>query len=208
MPADTTAIKQMLDDELVSDGNRRIKAIGLRATLKALVDWVGSVAGVVGPQGPTGPQGAVGPQGATGPVGPQGPIGATGPAGSGQKILQVSTADIVSVQNEFTYIIEKHNNTTPYAVQLAFVEELIPVSNGIRFTIIVGAYATVTLYEANGQFNDALFPNGQVRLGNIVTPVSPYGTNMRFNQVASIYSYTFPKGVYQCAFVNGTLWVW
>ena len=51
-------------------------------------DWVGNVAGLIGPTGPTGPTGPAGatgpsgPKGATGPTGPTGPTGATGAAGS------------------------------------------------------------------------------------------------------------------------------
>ena len=69
MPVDTTAVKQMLDDELVSDGNRQIKAAGLRATLQALVDWVGSVAGLPGPAGSKIYSGATAPNNASFVVG-------------------------------------------------------------------------------------------------------------------------------------------
>lgn len=41
-------------------------------------DWIASLKGATGPQGPQGP---TGPQGATGPQGPQGPTGATGARG-------------------------------------------------------------------------------------------------------------------------------
>lgn len=98
MPADPTIIKQMIDDDLSSNGNRLIKATGLRSVLKALADWVGSVAGVVGPQGPQGVQGAQGVQGPQGAQGPQGPQGNDGPAGANGHL---DSAKLKGLWNEY-----------------------------------------------------------------------------------------------------------
>lgn len=180
MPVDTTAVKQMLDDELVSDGNRQIKAAGLRATLKALVDWVGSVAGVVGP---------------------------AGPAGAGApKVVQITTTSLgqTLIENGATYIIEKFNNTTAYVFELAFLAEYYP-ANGMRFTLIVGRYATVGFYVSNGNYNDALT---DIRVFSNATPTNTIGRNVTVGSATYAGVLTLSKGVYECALLNGTLYIW
>jgi hypothetical protein len=136
MPADTTAIKQMLDDDLSSDGTRQIKASGLRATLKALVDWVGSVAGVPGPVGPT---------------------------GANWKVVRITTAPSsqLLVENNTTYIIEGS-----FTVQLKFTTASVAAGPGLRFEIIKNAAATVMYtYLVSSEFpGNVQKPDGTANL--------------------------------------------